>query len=72
MNEEHQNGWNEYSKLVLAELVRADARLTAIEVGISNVRIDIARLQVKSGMWGAIAGLIPSAIAVGYILLKAG
>tara|TARA_R100001530_G_C4262135_1_gene140749 strand:- start:479 stop:682 length:204 start_codon:yes stop_codon:yes gene_type:complete len=34
------------------------------------MREDIATLKVKSGMWGFIAGSIPSAIAILYMIFK--
>ena len=35
-----------------------------------QARITIARLEVKSGVWGFIAGLIPALAAVIYFIIK--
>ena len=35
-----------------------------------NVGVDIAKLQIKSGLWGAAAGLVPSIGVALFFLLK--
>jgi hypothetical protein len=40
------------------------------EEDIGKMRIEIAMLKVKAGTWGAIAGLIPGALAALWMLLK--
>jgi len=77
---EGTNGWNEYSRLVLAELKRLnegqehiiDGRVKDrrdIEEELRQIHIELARLQVKAGLWGAMAGVIPAAIALAFSLL---
>lgn len=77
------NGWHEYAKFVLNELERlGDCYVTMTEQRKldyekaseerANIRIAIAKLQVKAGVWGLIAGLIPSAIAVFWIISSRG
>jgi len=67
------NGWNEWSRYVLAELTRLNSRVEAIPVAINlkvdeinkalkKIEVEIGKLQVKSGIWGAIGGLVPVAI----------
>ena len=76
-----QNGWSEYRRLVLSELERLHKgqlelrneiaqlrRDTATEL--AKVRSDIAMLKIKSGVWGAAAGLIPAIIAILLTLMK--
>ena len=67
------NGWNEWSRHVLAELHRLNDCIEAIpksfnlkvdyiNLALKRIEIDIAKLQVKSGVWGAIGGMIPVVI----------
>lgn len=37
---------------------------------LTRLKIDVARLQIKAGIWGAIAGLIPGLAAALYFLLR--
>lgn len=71
----NEDGWREYRRLILAELERINISINDINKKIEQFRSDeiaqikvaIAMLQVKSGVWGAAAGLI---VAVGAALLK--
>jgi hypothetical protein len=55
-----QSGWSAYEKLVLSRLDTLDSRMTNVEAGLVLVRIDIAQLKVKAGIWGAAAGMVPA------------
>jgi hypothetical protein len=47
-------------------------RLSLIrEEDISKVRVDVAMLKIKSGLWGGLAGLIPAILALLYFVLSA-
>lgn len=46
-NNESQNGWNEYSKLVIAELERLNEGIISINVEIQNVKREIAEVKAK-------------------------
>lgn len=72
--------WPEYRKLVINELERIDRGLANLNVKLDaalgerdgrtrSLEISVAMLQVKCGMWGALAGL-GSALAV--VLLRIG
>jgi len=65
-----ENSWGEWSKYVLAEIKRAHTNIEKMEERARKRDIEIAMLQVKAGVWGAIAGLIPSTVAAIYIILK--
>lgn len=64
-------GWNEYKLLVLDQLTRVSSQVQDLERkvdafradDIANVKVEIALLKQKAGLWGAVAGLIPGAIA---------
>lgn len=73
-----QGDWSELRALILAELQRLNAGIEAIKVDmkvlhgtdIAKLTADIAVLKFKSGVWGLVAGLIPSAIAVVYVIFR--
>ena len=62
------NGWAEYSKLVLSELEKHGEKLESISAQIVEHGQELAQLKVKAGVWGALAGSI---IGIGsYIKTK--
>jgi hypothetical protein len=54
-----ENGWNEWSKHVLKELERLNSCYTGLDKEVKKIHIELVKLQVKSGLWGAAAGAIP-------------
>jgi len=42
-----QNGWNEYSKLVIAELERLNDGITNLNIEIQDLKREIAEMKVK-------------------------
>ena len=64
------NNWSEYQKLVLAELERHGKLISEIDSKISDIRVELAMLKVKSGIWGAAAGLISVLVFVLYQVLS--
>ena len=44
--------------------------LKVVSAAIGDIRTTIAGLQVKSGVWGMLGGLIPVTLGVFYILFK--
>jgi hypothetical protein len=63
------DGWSAYEKLVLDKLDGLNGRMNTLEDSLVLVRIDVAKLKVKAGIWGATAGMIPAllALAAGYM-----
>ena len=47
MTTDIQNGWNEYSKLVIAELERLNSGIIDINVEIQEIKRDISTLKIK-------------------------
>ena len=64
------NSWESWSKHVLAELKRLSECYGRMDSKIDKLAVDMAMLKVKSGVWGAIAGIIPAALVIIYLLLK--
>lgn len=72
-----QGDWAEWRTHVLEELKRLSSGVEGVKERIDEmnstelgaIKAQIAVLQVKSGVWGFLAGAIPSAIAVIYMLL---
>jgi len=58
------NGWNEYQKLVLDKLYSHDKLLSDINKELTGVKIQLAQLNIKAGIWGAMGASIPAAIAI--------
>lgn len=58
--------WREHRLLIMSEIrsLREDVKdvkasvIMLREADLSQIRIDIAMLQVKSGLWGALAGAL--------------
>lgn len=68
----HNNGWNEWSRHVLAELERLNGCYSEIDKALQKIHVEIAMLKVKSGMWGAIGGSIPVIVALIFWYLSNG
>lgn len=68
--EEGRNGWPEWGKFVLKELERLNDCYDAQVKQIQQMQVEIAMLKVKSGIWGGIAGLIPSLGLLIYYIVK--
>ena len=64
------DGWTRYEVHVLEELKRLSASTDRIEGEIVVIHEEVASLRVKSGVWGAIAGLIPAAGILLYVALR--
>tara|TARA_Y100000296_G_C5059622_1_gene199088 strand:+ start:225 stop:440 length:216 start_codon:yes stop_codon:yes gene_type:complete len=58
VNPDKENGWDEWSKHVLAELERQNDNIEKLFSITSQCRIEIAQLQVKSSVWGGLAGAV--------------
>lgn len=52
------NGWNEYKRLVVAELGRLDKNICLLKNDIDDIKEILIGLKVKMGFIGAIAGII--------------
>lgn len=64
--------WPTYEKLVLGKLNDLTDQVEKLDEKVTATRIDIATLKVKSGLWGAVAGVLPAAGVVAFVLVKGG
>lgn len=75
------NGWREWSKHVLKELERLnecyiamdkdfDEKIDDLKRCVSEVKIEVARLKVKAGYWGAMGAAIPIIITLAIMAIR--
>lgn len=74
---EQRDGYMEFRERLLDELKRLNTQAenltkqdAEIRSELSEIKETLAALTVKSGVWGAVAGLIPAGIAVLWFILK--
>ena len=65
-----KNKWPEYQELVLKMLEDHSEGLEGLREDMTKLRIEVAMLKVKSGIWGAAAGLIAVATYLAFAFLK--
>ena len=61
-NSAHGDSWYEYQRLVLSELDRLNTVTGNTNTVVVEMSKEIAMLKVKSGLWGAAAGVLPVAV----------
>jgi len=64
------NGWREWSRHVLSELTRLNNCYEKLDKDIQELRVAVAMLKVKSGIWGAIGACIPVGIGLAMMFLR--
>lgn len=70
--------WTEYGRLVVSQLESLRKEIERLNSKIDDIQVDqmssiwaqIAVLQFKAGLWGALAGAIPGCVAAIYFILK--
>jgi hypothetical protein len=75
MPDEPNGDWREHRLLILAELKRISDSILSLEARlddfrseeIQKIKVDIAMLQVKSGIW---AGIVSGIISLAVVLFK--
>jgi len=63
------NGWDVWKKEVLGTQKRHDKWLANISTVQTEILVAIAGLKARSGVWGAIAGFVTVATALGICLI---
>lgn len=61
-----------YNKMVIYRLDQIDEAIAELRAEVVGVRIDVATLKVKAGIWGAVAGCIPALVGVVAIFAGSG
>jgi len=69
-DDEKSNGWSRYEVHVLNELEGLKKQSNLIFSKINCLSEDVAKLKVKSGIWGLLGGFIPAAIVALYVIFK--
>jgi hypothetical protein len=57
--------WEQDQRLVLSEMKRNAETMEAIRTEMGVIRVEVAVLKIKSGLWGLTAGAVPVIIALG-------
>lgn len=66
----NEQGWLKQQVYVLQELKRLGASIDGISEKLTIMRLDITKLNMKSGIWGAVAGMLPAIAILLFILLR--
>ena len=64
------NGFSKWENYILKELKRLGDVVIDFNKKLDEINIAIGVLKMKSGIWGAIAGLIPTSIVIIYLIFK--
>ena len=64
LDDDNKDGWVIWGRHVLETLKSQSAKIDKLGDDIIEIKTSIARLEVKSGIWGAMGGLIPVIIAM--------
>jgi glutaminase len=57
-------------ELIVNKLDTLEKKIGNVDEQLTLCRVDIAGLKVKSGIWGAIAGLVPAGVAATMWILS--
>jgi hypothetical protein len=61
-----------FENLIIAKVDALDEKVESLDEKVTLVRIDVAQLKVKAGIWGAAAGMIPALITGLAVLVGGG
>lgn len=64
------NGWSKYEKLILSEIKDMKEAVGDLSKTLIAINTRVSVLEIKSGLWGALAGLI-TAIPTAILIVKA-
>ena len=56
------NDWSKVGYFYTKELRRIDIKTHDLDLELDKMQIEVAKLKVKSGIWGLVGGVIPIAI----------
>ena len=64
------NDWPEFKRLVLHRLDQQHTDHTEVRDALNGIRVQLATLRARAGLWGALAGMVPVIAALLYSLVK--
>jgi len=67
-----RRSWDADKERLFEEMEKLDARLHVLNDQVTLLRIDVGKLSVKAGIWGALAGAATVAIPLIGLLLATG
>ncbi len=70
MTDKESGDWASYQKLVLFQLEEQSKEIRILAQSILELKLDITKLQMKAGVWGAMTGMIPGVIALIWVMLR--
>lgn len=62
MSTNDPSGYTPFETLIIQKVEALDDKVEAMDEKLTLVRIDVAQLKVKAGIWGAAAGMIPALV----------
>lgn len=68
---DENNGWHEYKLLVIDRLDTLKDGLEQLTNTVNRIDKQVTAIKIKSGLWGAIAGSVPTLIGMLiYMIVK--
>lgn len=67
---DESDAFEAYRYLILETLKEIKQRLDRIEREVSIIKVENRALEIKAGLWGALAGAIPTALAALLLWLR--
>ncbi len=64
------NGWNAWRELMLKRHDDQDDAIDKMQKTLDGVVVQVAKLRVKAGLWGATAAMLPVLAAALWVALK--
>jgi 3-dehydroquinate synthase class II len=65
-----ENGWNEWKNVIKIHMESQVIATEHIKDDIAKIKIELGKLQVKSGVWGFLAGAIPTVGMLLFMFIK--
>lgn len=62
--------WTHYGPAVRDDLTAVWKEVAKVREQVTEIRIEVARLGVRAGIWGALIGAIPALITLAVLLLR--
>ena len=64
------NGFEEYKKLIMSNIADFKEELKEMNESLTEIKIEIGMLKVKSGIWGLIGACVPVVGGIAWLSLK--